>query len=122
MRFEEALKQILCNKEGIDYNKYLKGTDYNIVFEKMEHYSNSDCCTKMEVGIFFENTKYAYLLGSLFLGDSYNPKNFVDENEIHYFVSNKQYQFSKEEVEIKEIVERYDPACGKSLKEWCDEE
>ena len=122
MNIKEALKIILCDSQkGVDYNKFIKGKDYILRFNENESYSARDCNTIHKIEIYCNCENYLYLLDSIILCDSYNKKNYVDESEIDEFLK-RQYLFKNEDVEIKEFVEKYNPNCGKSVAEWCDEE
>ena len=121
MNIKEALKIILCDSQkGVDYNKFIKAEDYVLRFNENESYSASDCDTIHKIEIYCDCENYSYLLDSIMLCDSYNKKNYVDESEINEFLK-RQYLLKNEDVEIKEFVEKYNPNCGKSVAEWCDE-
>ena len=121
MNIKEALKIILCDSQkGVDYNKFIKAEDYVLRFNENESYSTSDCDTIHKIEIYCDCENYSYLLDSIMLCDSYNKKNYVDESEINEFLK-RQYLLKNEDVEIKEFVEKYNPNCGKSVAEWCDE-
>ena len=121
MNIKEALKIILCDSQkGVDYNKFIKAEDYVLRFNENESYSASDCDTIHKIEIYCDCENYSYLLDSIMLCDSYNKKNYVDESEINEFLK-RQYLLKNEDVEIKEFFEKYNPNCGKSVAEWCDE-
>lgn len=101
MKFAEALKSILCDSEkGIDWNKIVKGKDFELSFIPCTYNDGS-----VIVNVYYsghKNKVYNQYMFNEYMCTTekyFNRINYVEQDELNGFLE-KEYLFEKEEVEI----------------------